>query len=78
MDAEVDGEHRLQISHALLRLSYSLTADRVPSFVSNARPIFYSYNIWRPVSEQQEQGVYMSNIANTELTYEKKKEFTSA
>ncbi|MCR4853049.1 MAG: SusC/RagA family TonB-linked outer membrane protein [Prevotella sp.] len=64
-----------KISHALLRLSYSLTADRVPSFVSNARPIFYSYNIWRPVSEQQEQGVYMSNIANTELTYEKKKEF---
>ncbi len=64
-----------KLSHALLRLSYSLTADRVPSFVSNARPIFYSYNIWRPVAEQQEQGIYMSNIANTELTYEKKKEF---
>ena len=63
------------LSHAALRLSYSLTADRVPSFVSNARPIFYSDIAWRPQGEQQEQMTYLYQIANSELTYEKKKEF---
>ena len=58
------------LSHAALRLSYSLTADRVhPSFVSSARPIFYSDIAWRPQGEQQEQMTYLYQIANSELTW---------
>ncbi len=63
------------VSHAALRLSYSLTADRGPSYVSNALPIYYSTNAWRPQADQMETVVVLSNIANTELTYEKKHEF---
>ena len=61
-------------SHATLRLSYSLTADRGPSSVSNALPIYYSYNAWRPQGDQMETVIVLSNIANKELTYEKKHE----
>ena len=62
-------------SHATLRMSYSLTADRGPSSVSNALPIYYSDNAWRPQGDQMETVIRLSNIANTELTYEKKHEF---
>ena len=61
-------------SHLGLRASYSLTADRGPSSVSNALPIYYSDNAWRPQGDQIETVIYLSNIANTELTYEKKHE----
>ena len=63
------------VSHLALRLSYSLTADRGPSYVSNALPIYYSTNAWRPQANQMETVNVLSNIANTELTYEKKHEF---
>ena len=63
------------MSHLAFRLSYSLTADRGPSYVSNALPIFYSDQMWRPQANQMETVIYLSNIANTELTYEKKHEF---
>lgn len=63
------------VSHLTLRASYSLTADRGPSWVTNALPVIYSYNAWRPEGDQIETGLYLSNIANTELTYEKKHEF---
>ncbi|MBQ5970803.1 MAG: SusC/RagA family TonB-linked outer membrane protein [Prevotella sp.] len=62
------------ISHLALRASYSLTADRGPSSVSNALPIYYSTNVWRPQGDQIETVTVLSNIANTELTYEKKHE----
>ena len=62
------------VSHLGLRASYSLTADRGPSSVSNALPIYYSDNAWRPQGDQIETVIYLSNIANTELTYEKKHE----
>ena len=62
------------MSHLALRASYSLTADRGPSWVTNARPVFYADNVWRPQGDQVEQQIYLSNIANTELTYEKKHE----
>ena len=62
-------------SHMSLRASYSLTADRGPSSVSNAMPIYYSTNAWRPQGDQMETVIVLSNIANTELTYEKKHEF---
>ncbi len=63
------------VSHAALRLSYSLTADRGPSYVSNALPIYSSSNAWRPQGDQMETVINLANIANTELTYEKKHEF---
>ena len=62
------------LSHLTLRGSYSLTADRGPSSVSNAMPIYYSTNAWRPQGDQMETVIVLSNIANTELTYEKKHE----
>jgi TonB-linked SusC/RagA family outer membrane protein len=63
------------VSHMAFRVSYSLTADRGPSYVSNALPIYYSTNAWRPQGDQMETVTVLSNIANTELTYEKKHEF---
>ena len=62
------------LSHLTLRASYSLTADRGPTWVTNALPVFYSQNVWRPQGDQIETGVYLSDIANSELTYEKKHE----
>ncbi len=62
------------VSHLSLRASYSLTADRGPSWVTNALPVIYSTNIWRPQGDQVETGLYLNNLANDELTYEKKHE----
>lgn len=63
------------LSHFTLRASYSLTADRGPTWVTNAEPVYYSQNVWRPQSDQMETGIVLDDIANTELTYEKKHEF---
>ncbi len=62
------------ISHLTLRASYSLTADRGPSWVTNALPVIYSYNTWKPEADQAETGLYLYDLANEELTYEKKHE----
>ena len=63
------------LSHATLRLSYSLTADSGPAWVSNATPVYDPYRPWRPLSKDQELGLQLSDIANGDLTYEKKHEF---
>lgn len=63
------------ISHLTLRASYSLTADRGPSWVTNALPVIYSSQIWRPQADQIENVLILSDIENSELTYEKKHEF---
>lgn len=57
------------------RASYSLVADRGPAWMANAEPMIYSTNVWRPQGEQQEIGLYLDDIENSELTYEKTKEF---
>ncbi len=62
-------------SHAKLRASYSLTADRGPLNVSNASVIMRNYTPWRPSAGDQESGIYIESLANTELTYEKKHEW---
>lgn len=62
------------VSHLAFRVSYSLTAERGPSSITNARPIFVSENIWRPQGDQIEQAIILSQNANSELTYEKKHE----
>ncbi len=63
------------LSHATLRLSYSLTADSGPDWVSNATTVYNPYRPWRPISGVQELGLQLTDLANTELTYEKKREF---
>ena len=62
------------MSHLTLRASFSLTADRGPSWVTNALPVIYAANIWRPQGDQIETGLLLSDLANDELTYEKKHE----
>ncbi len=61
------------ISHASLRLSYSLVGEQTTA--SNAMAIFYPTEVWRPQADQHETELYLSSLANSELTYEKKHEF---
>ena len=62
------------LSHATLKASYSLTADRGPSYVTNSLPVIASDNPWRPFTGVKETSLYISSLANSELTYEKKHE----
>ena len=60
-------------SHATLRLSYSLNGEQTTA--SNALPIYRPTMLWRPWGDQQESAIYLSQLGNKELTYEKKHEF---
>ena len=62
------------ISHLSLKASYSLTADRGPSFVTNSYAVVSSDTPWRPFTSQKETELYISSLANDDLTYEKKRE----
>ncbi len=62
------------ISHMTLKASYSLTADRGPSSVTNSMAVISSSTPWRPFANVRESGLYISDLANTGLTYEKKHE----
>lgn len=62
------------LSHMTLKVSYSLTADRGPANVTNSQAIFRAYSPYRPFTDIQEPGIYMSDSENSELTYEKKHE----
>ncbi len=64
------------LSHAKVRASYSLTADRGPAFVTNSLPVIVSYNPWRPTAGATESGLAIADIENSELTYEKKHELS--
>lgn len=59
-------------THASLKASYSLTADRGPA--SNSMVVFESYSPYRPSTDASETGIQLSSLANDELTYEKKHE----
>ncbi len=59
-------------SHLTLKASYSLTGDR-PS-VSNAFSIIKAANTWRPSTSTSETQLYLAELANSDLTYEKKHE----
>ncbi|MDE6011600.1 MAG: SusC/RagA family TonB-linked outer membrane protein [Prevotella sp.] len=63
------------LSQLKLRASYSLTADAGPSFVTNAQTVYHTKNTWRPTTSAAESQIYIEDLANTELTYEKKHEF---
>ena len=62
-------------SHMTLRASYSLVADRGPSWVTNALPVYYATQAWKPEKDLFETSIVLSDLANSELTYEKKYEF---
>ena len=62
------------LSHLSLKASYSLTADPGPLWVSNATIVMKNYKPYRPFTNIQETGMQVVNIANDELTYEKKHE----
>jgi TonB-linked SusC/RagA family outer membrane protein len=62
------------LSNATLKASYSLTADRGPSFVTNSNVVILSKNPWRPTADVAESGLYIDGLENSELTYEKKHE----
>ncbi len=63
------------LSHFTLKTSYSLTADAGPANVTNSRVIITSYSPWRPLTSVAETGLTIRELENSELTYEKKKEF---
>ena len=61
-------------TYASLKASYSLTADRGPSWVTNSLAVFESYTPYRPSTNASETGIELSDLENSELTYEKKHE----
>ena len=63
------------LSHASLKASYSLTADRGPSFVTNSQVVYKTKSPWRPTAGVSESAIYIEDLENSELTYEKKNEF---
>lgn len=63
------------VSHAALKLSYSLTGDRGPNSISNSTSILSSTTPYRPFTSVQESGIELYQLENSELTYEKKTEF---
>ena len=63
------------LSQLKIRGSYSLTADTGPAWVTNAQAIFQTKNSWRPTTSAAESQIYISDLANSELTYEKKHEW---
>jgi len=62
------------VSHLSLKASYSLTADRGPSSVTNSQVVIKAENPWRPFTSVKESQMYISSLANYDLTYEKKRE----
>ena len=63
------------LSFLSLKASYSLTADRGPASVTNSRVVISSKNPWKPSAGDQESALYVYDLENAELTYEKKHEF---
>lgn len=62
------------LSHLTFRMSYSLTADRGPSSVTNSKVIIRAANPFRPYTSLKESELYIDELENSELTYEKKHE----
>ncbi len=62
------------LSKFTLKASYSLTADRGPHYVTNSLVDIRASNPWRPNAGVKESGLYINQLENSELTYEKKKE----
>lgn len=65
---------RKWFSHLSLKASYSLTADRGPSSVTNSTVVVRSSNPYRPFASIKETQLEITDLANSDLTYEKKNE----
>ena len=63
------------LSHAALKASYSLTAESGPSWVTNSNVVIAASNRWRPSAFDKETILYIDDLANPDLTFEKKHEF---
>lgn len=63
------------LTHAMVRASYSLTADPGPSTYTNSTQILKSYTPYRIFGTDKESGIMTSELENSNLTYEKKHEF---
>ena len=63
------------LSHAAVKLSYSLTAESGPSWVTNSNVVIAAYNPWRNNARDKESGLEIASLANPDLTFEKKHEF---
>ncbi|PRD49193.1 SusC/RagA family TonB-linked outer membrane protein [Sphingobacterium haloxyli] len=63
------------VSNWTMRASYGLTGDRGPSFVTNAHTVIAPFRPWRPNVVDNESGLTVVEVENSELTYEKKYEF---
>ncbi|MBE6181754.1 MAG: SusC/RagA family TonB-linked outer membrane protein [Rikenellaceae bacterium] len=62
------------LTHFTLKASYSLTADRGPSYVTNSLAVIEATTPWRPTTGDGESGLTVSDLENAQLTYEKKHE----
>lgn len=63
-----------ELSHLTVRASYSLTASPPdPSLVSST-VVMKAYNPYRLFSSDKESGIHITDLENSELTYEKKHE----
>ena len=67
---------RPALSSLSLRASYSLTADRGSSDVTNSTYIMLPTTLWRPFTSVKESGIVLESPANFDLTYEKKHELS--
>lgn len=67
--------HKNWFSMAAIRASYSLVGESPYNSSLSVNPIFRALNVWRPQGDQQETGIALYNLGNSELTYEKKHEF---
>lgn len=66
---------RPALSNATLRLSYSLTAESGPVWVTNSHVVIKSETPWRPFAGVRESALSIDQVANEDLTFEKKHEF---
>lgn len=62
------------LSHLTVKASYSLTADPGPTDVTNSTVVIKSKSPYSPFTSTQQSGLGIEDLANDELTYEKKHE----
>ena len=62
------------VSHFAVKASYSLTGEAGPSWVNNSEVKISSMTPWKPTSSLRESVLYISSVANEDLTFEKKHE----
>lgn len=62
------------ISHLVVKGSYSMTGDLPPGSMSSSEIEIGAYKPFRPFTDIQETGLRINNLANIDLTYEKKHE----